>query len=52
MYADDLLTMSPSPVGLQHILDICTPYGHDFDLTFNVANSVCVTVGKKTVDFK
>ena len=46
MYADDLLIMSPSLVGLQHMLDTCTEYGHDFSLVFNAAKTVCAAVGK------
>uniref|UniRef100_A0A8C6LZR9 Reverse transcriptase domain-containing protein n=1 Tax=Nothobranchius furzeri TaxID=105023 RepID=A0A8C6LZR9_NOTFU len=30
MYADDLVILSPSSVGLQELLDICTKYGVDF----------------------
>jgi len=37
MYADDLLIMSPSLVGLQHMLDTCSQYA---------AKTACVAVGK------
>ena len=31
-YADDLCLMAPSPVGLQHLIDICANYGYENDL--------------------
>ena len=36
--------MAPSPVGLQHLIDICTNYGFENDLLFNRSKSVCMVV--------
>jgi hypothetical protein len=46
MYADDLLLLSPSVVGLQEMLDICTVYGLRHDIHFNAKKTVCVAIGK------
>jgi len=35
MYADDIILLFPSVVGLQYMLNICNVYGHDFDSIFN-----------------
>ena len=43
-YADDLCLMAPSPVGLQHLIDICAKYGYENDLLFNRSKSVCMVV--------
>ena len=47
MYADDMLIMCASLIGLQRMMDICTDYGHDFNLTFNATKTVNVAVGNK-----
>ena len=47
MYADDIVIMSPSLVGLQHMLDKCTEYGNAFNIVFNAAKTVCIAIGKK-----
>ena len=36
--------MAPSPVGLQHLMDICANYGFEKDLLFNCSKSVCMVV--------
>ena len=36
--------MAPSPVGLQHLIDICANYGFENDLLFNRSKSVCMVV--------
>ncbi|KAK0141236.1 hypothetical protein N1851_021750 [Merluccius polli] len=40
MYADDLAIMSPSTVGFQQLLDICSEYGVEFDVQYNAKKSV------------
>jgi len=45
MYADDLLLLSASVFGLQHMLDICHRFGMLNDIRFNDSKSVCVKVG-------
>ena len=39
--------MAPSPVGLQHLIDICANYGFDNDLLFNRSKSVCMVVNHR-----
>ena len=39
MYADDLAIMSPSTVGFQQLLDICSEYGVEFDIQYNAKKS-------------
>ena len=36
--------MAPSPVGLQHLIDICANYGYENDILFNRSKSVCMVV--------
>jgi len=47
MYADDLLILSPSVVGLQYMLDICSGYGRTHDIIFNASKTVCASFGRK-----
>ena len=46
MYAVDLLIMSPSVIGLQNLLDICTHYGNKYHILFNAQKICCIAVGK------
>ena len=39
-YADDLVVLSPSSAGLQHLLNICSAYGVQHDIKYNTAKSV------------
>lgn len=39
MYADDLVTFSPSSDGLQQLLNVCTDYGVEYDIKYNSSNS-------------
>ena len=43
-YADDLCLMAPSPMGLQHLINICGNYGFENDILFNRSASVCMVV--------
>ena len=36
--------MAPSPVGLRHLIYICSNYGFENDLLFNCSKSVCMLV--------
>jgi len=46
MYADDLILLSPSILGLQDMLDVCCEFGADNDIIFNSRKSVCLKVGR------
>lgn len=43
-YADDMVLLSPTPHGLQKMLDICTDYANSHDILFNTKKSVCMAV--------
>ena len=45
MYADDLILLSPSLSGLQHLVDICSVYAKDHNLVFNTKKTICTVVG-------
>ena len=45
MYADDLLLLSASRAGLQHMLDTCFVNCRDSLLEFNSAKSYCAVIG-------
>ena len=42
-YADDLCLMTPSPMGLQYLTNICANYGFENDI-FNRSKCVCMVV--------
>ena len=42
MYADDLVIISPSSAGFQELLNVCTDYGANFDVKYNVKKSVAM----------
>jgi len=46
MYADDLILLSPSGIGLQDMLNVCYKFGCDNDIVFNVRKSVYFRVGR------
>ena len=39
MYADDIVLLAPSAVGLQSLLNSCDNYGQDHDILFNPSKS-------------
>ena len=39
MYADDLVILAPSHVGLSLLLSVCSDYGLEHDIKFNIAKS-------------
>ena len=39
VYADDLVILCPYSAGLQQLLRICSQYGIDFDIKYNVKKS-------------
>ena len=46
-YADDSVPMTPSPVPLQNILDICFEYPCEFELKYNIRNTAYMVVKPK-----
>ena len=54
MYADDLLTFSPSSAGQQELLNICSDYGVEFDIKYNSSKSavlICRTKQDRWLNF-
>lgn len=43
IYADDICIISQSSAGLQQLLNICTEFGNQHDLSFNITKSVCMS---------
>ena len=43
LYADDIVLLSPSIIGLRRLLNICEKYADDFDITFNSNKCKCIT---------
>ena len=47
MYADDLVILAPSYVGLSMLLSLCSDYGLEHDIQFNSAKSNMIFCCKK-----
>ena len=47
-YADDAIIMSPSPTGLQKLLDICNTFAIESDMVFNSKKTVCMRIKYKS----
>jgi len=45
LYADNILLLSGSCTGLQHMVDICAKYGGTWNICFNSSKSYCITFG-------
>ena len=43
-YADDMILLSPTPHGLQNMIDICADYAKGHDILFNTRKSVCMAI--------
>ena len=43
-YADDMVLLSPTPFGLQKLLDVCADYALDHDMVFNTKKTVCMAI--------
>ena len=46
MYADDLILLSPSVIGLQSMFHVCCAFANSHNLIFNAKKTVCIVVGK------
>lgn len=44
MYADDLVLFSPTPTGLQKLIDECSNYGRNFDINYNPKKSMVMKI--------
>jgi len=45
LYVDDVLLLSGSCTGLQHIVNACVQYGRSWDIRFNTPKSHMITFG-------
>ena len=45
MYADDLILLSPSVNGIQHMLNICDLFACNNSLVFNIKKTCCAAIG-------
>ena len=43
-YADDMVLLSPTPQGLQKMIDICAEYACNHDILFNSKKTVCMAI--------
>ena len=48
-YADDMSLLSPSPKGLQKLIDICEEYGKNYNIMFNPKKGMCMCFTGKTM---
>jgi len=46
LYADDIVLLSASCTGLQHMVNVCAQYGRMWDILFNPAKSQYITFGE------
>ena len=46
-YADDITLLCPSLRGLNAMLQLCSKYADNFDITFNAKKTVCIKFGAK-----
>ena len=49
LYADDVILISPSVMGLQEMLDICFETASTLNLNFNASKCHCIVFGKNSV---
>ena len=47
IYADDIALLAPSRAALQQMMDICSKYGLEWDISFNPKKSQAMLVGPK-----
>lgn len=47
MYADDILLLSPSITGLQHLIRICEHELNVLELSLNASKTVCIRIGPR-----
>ena len=46
-YADDFVLLCPSLKGLQAMLNLCSEYGIEYDVSYNAKKTVCMTISLK-----
>lgn len=50
IYADDIVLLCPSVMGLQKMVDVCSDFGFIYDILFNDKKSLCVNFSNDTVN--
>ena len=48
-YADDTVLLSPSPSGLQKLINVCTNYGKNHEILYNARKTVCMAFRPKII---
>ena len=51
-YADDLVLISPSVLGLRKLVTVCESYARSHDMIFNESKSVCVRFSRKDLNYE
>ena len=51
-YADDITLLCPSIRGLNCMLNICSEYADNYDITFNSKKTLCIKFGEKVKDYE
>ena len=46
-YADDMVLLSPTPFGLQTLLDVCAKLANELDIVYNTRKTVCMALRPK-----
>ena len=49
MYADDLVLMDPSSMGLSMLLSVCSAYGIEDDIKYNSAKNGCMSLCNRDI---
>ena len=49
-YADDITLLCPSIQGLQELVNVCSDFGHEYDIIYNPKKSMCMTFSRKIID--
>ena len=51
-YADDITLICPSLRGMNCMLNICSVFADNYDITFNSKKTLCIKFGEKVNDFE
>ena len=51
-YADDITLICPSLRGLNEMIQMCSDFADDYDITFNDRKSVCIKFGDTLNDYE
>ena len=49
IYADDIVLLCPSVIGLQDMVNICSEFSREYDILFNETKSLCMQFGNDEI---